>query len=185
MIARAKHWPQCPACRVDVRLARDAAGAIEFDYCPRCGDRRYFDRERGLYSEWASNDLWRMRHHARRVVDVMLAFERQFSGRDKAAYRREVFAQVARWIGVPHAPHWHAWTKDDCLAVLRESEPVVKSLADGLVEGGDRLALHTLRAKRSMFPRLTLIALITRDRARIWLRRWIGVRAEADPEDTP
>jgi hypothetical protein len=190
--------PACPHCNTPVRLARDAAGRVEFDYCPACGLRRYFNQEAGLYSEWADDDTWRLRHHARRVVDIMLAAAKASGTQSKEAYRHEVFGLVAQWLG--EAPrggvgrgecrrvtHWHEWTRAQCLSVLKESEPVVAALADAFVHGGDRLALHTLRARRSWLPRVTLLALLAHDRLRAWwratLEKWRRQEIAADMED--
>jgi hypothetical protein len=173
-------------CETRAHAARDATGAIEFMWCPVCGVRSYKDLQNHRWSEWAPDAIWRKRFAARRVVDVMLAAGKPLTDVGRDHHRREVFATVARWMNRPRVGMWHEWTEVDCDRIILRSGPLLAQLADTLVEGGDRLALHVARAKGSRFPRIVVMALLTRDRIRAsWrstLARWRGENAVRDED---
>ena len=171
--------PNAASCRItgdlhERRVMRDAAGAVDFEYCAACGARRYRDPEAGALSAWAADDLWRYRFHARRIFEAMVAAAQATHPRGHDAGRREAIALVAQWFGTETVGSWYAWTRAQCETMHTNAAPLLRDYADLLVTGGARHLLHLSRARASWFPRLTYRWLVVRDAVRHALTHWIA-----------
>ncbi|GAB1340922.1 hypothetical protein [Gemmatimonas sp.] len=164
--------------RHERRVMRDAAGTIEFEYCARCGDRRYRVPDDGTMTAWDRDKHWRLRFQARRVFDAIVAAAQATHPKGPESGRREMIAIVAQWLGTAEVGSWYAWSLDTCERIVRHGHPVLAEYADLLVTGESRHLLHVARSRTTRFPRLTYVGLCVRDavttRVERWLAQWRG-----------
>lgn len=171
-----RHPVECPLSGGphERRVMRDAAGTVDFEYCARCGARRYRVPDDGTMTAWDRNELWRARFSARRVFEAMVAAAQATHPGGRETGRREAITLVAGWLGAESVGSWYAWSLADCTTIERHARPILVEYADLLVTGEARHLLHASRARGTTFPRLTYRGLVLRDVCRQALERWVA-----------
>ncbi|WP_461415690.1 hypothetical protein [Gemmatimonas sp.] len=153
---------------------RDVTGAMEFEFCPACGARRYRLPDSTALSPWAPNDQWRRRFYARRLFEAVVAAEEATHPRGRETGRRDAMATIASWLPGRVVGSWYAWTDADCQAIVTNSTPLLTAYADVLVDGPDRRAWLRVRAARSAFPRMVFAWFVARDAIKQRVARWLA-----------